>query len=33
MLNVATHSPQIAAGAGEDALTLKFDMVDEDILS
>ena len=25
---VATHSPLIAAGAGEDALTLKFDIVD-----
>ena len=25
---VATHSPLIAVGAGEDALTLKFDMVD-----
>lgn len=25
---VATHSPMIAAGAGEDALTLKFDIAD-----
>jgi hypothetical protein len=25
---VATHSPLIAAGAGEDALTLKFDIID-----
>jgi hypothetical protein len=28
---VATHSPLIAAGAGEDALTLRLDMVDSEL--
>lgn len=28
---VATHSPLIAAGSGEDALTLKFELVDDNV--